>query len=236
MHEIYVDHSNSHHESDSNSYQSKIFGRKFNNEPLHKKEVTSFKTPRGGFTITVGHFDESSRKTGSHLNVNGIPAKSTFAKPSTRLIPQGSVSFSYSNPERSKGDLNKFESKLALSSSSSSISSDSCSSGSWDGHIMNDQLISKPGDVRLRRKSKSFIFDFMTEKANSVLPPETNNLKDNRSQRNFLHSNTLGNEPRTAGNRRPTSVKYNQNDPEIYKSYVQQMKSFLQNVSFHINC
>lgn len=124
--------------------------------------------------------------------------------------------------------------EISISKSSSESSSDSDSSLSSD----YDDYLAKPNRYISRRKTKSFVFDFMlasmTERQHSLIPGgSSKNIPTsmNKSQNNLLEPGVLRSVSLLpqAGTR-TYAPGYNKNDPEIYKSYVEQMKSFMNNV------
>jgi hypothetical protein len=213
-------------ESDSNSYQNKIFKKQSTQKMPDNKFNLDFegRNALGGqsIQINVGRLDSSPGHS-KFTSDRAMPSK--YGNPQAFLPQISEVSFQNKNqvPNINENSA-KISSKLSWSSSSSS----SVSSSSDNFNFV------KPGPIGIegRRKSKSFIFDFMTDRQVSMFPP-SNTINDKvKSSSNLLQPNLLRPKTEFANTNRlksRISHEYNKNNPEIYKSYVQQMKSFLNN-------
>lgn len=214
-------------ESDSNSYQNKIFKK----QNTDQSPADKFNLDLGGrdalgtksIQINVGRFESSSEHS---KFTNEKPMPSHLGRPQTFLPQISEVSFQNQN-QNSKFNENsaKISSKLSWSSSSSSSSV-----SSQDDHF--NFIGPPPIGIEGRRKSKSFIFDFMTDRQASMIPPGVTINEKVKSSNNLLQPSLLRPKtelPNPNKLRSRISQDYNKNNPEIYKSYVQQMKSFLNN-------
>lgn len=116
------------------------------------------------------------------------------------------------------------------SSSSSSSSSFSCSSysSSESSEFKNKFLPSPVNLTQLRRKSKSFIFDFKEDKNFALV------TKNRQNRLNFInknHNHLIEKKEHQYNQNKSKSIHskkniYNKNDPEIYKSFIHQIKLF----------
>lgn len=217
---IIIERSVSKNESpgSDNSYQSKVL------KEQKQADAGKFLAPgmrmdsnakaRTNFQINVGKLGELSSQGGSSKDLGlrnrvGTVKKSKFA--SQNLIPQhSSVSFSnrYQYPDKNYG------SKLSWDSSDSSDSSSE-----------EDYLNPKPDAIRFRRKSRTFAFDFATDRQQSVAPAEMGNDQHNN---NFLMpGQRFARVKSYAPGAYSIKKKYSVNNPENYR---EEMKSILEDV------
>lgn len=225
--EIYHDSESKDNDSVSNSYQSKIFGKQnltFNaDKNTHRKmENKNVKTAQS-IQIKVGNLDSISHG-GSSMNIKATkPLKSAFAKKAPP--PPLSASFSHSAVNNQNDSKSKLASKQSWGSSSS-VSSES--DEEYDEVKLRNQL----SRLHPLGKTKSFAFDFLTDRHQSVMPQAEPLSSNQKAPSKFTQA--LDPQQHSQSMRfpqgRPTMRYYSRNDPEIYKSYMHQIKSILHNI------
>jgi len=175
--------------------------------------------------VSVGDFDKSQASSANFAKAK--PVKSQFSKPSDLLPQISSVSFAQKEDSPNQVPSKREEGKK--SNHTSQLSWDSFDSSNEKGEAGN--LTSKPPPVKFRTKSKSFIFDFATERNNSMMP---HTIDDNKkSTKDLLQVNYPGSRTMILGNDRnklnANLSHLSRHNPEIYKSDLKQIKSFLNN-------